>query len=127
MGKKFNLQFDSFSNTFALLATDHPREPTACDNDEDHDFLFHRIKGLRTGEVVGFSNEGGDLARDYKRLVELLQKKPFYGLYDVPQLGLRDATLDRIVTAIYRRFILREEGAEYLLREERPVRKVAEK
>ncbi len=119
MGKKFDLRFDSFSNTFDLLATDHPREPTACDNDEDHDFLFHLTKGLRTGEVVGFSNEGGDLARDYKRLlVELLQKKPFYGLYDVPQLGLRDATLDEIITAIYRRFILREE---------RPVRKVAEK
>jgi hypothetical protein len=128
MGQELYFWFDSFDNTFVLMLVDHPREPTAADNDEDYDYLFHFIRGLKTGEVIGFGNDGGDLAEDYDRLVHLLSKKPVPGLYDVPKLGLRDATLDEIITAIYRRFVLGEGAVEYPTAEERerPLPTVAE-
>ena len=91
-------------------------------------YLFHFIRGLKTGEVVGFGNDGGDLAEDYDRLMHLLSKRPVPGFYDVPKLGLCDATLDEIITAIYRRFVLREGEAEYPTAEKReqPLQVVAE-
>ena len=120
--------FESFDNTFVLMLADHPREPTAAGNDEDYDYLFHFIRGLKTGEVIGFGNDGGNLAEDYNRLVQLLSKKPVPGLYDVPKLNLRDVALDEIITAIYRRFALREGAVEYPTTEERkrPLPTVAE-
>jgi len=128
MARELDFWFDSFDNTFVLMLVDHPREPTAADNDEDYDYLFHIIRGLKTGEVIGFGNDGGDLAEDYDRLMHLLSKKPVPGLYDVPKLGLRDVALDEIITAIYRRFALREGAAEYPTAEERerPLPTVAE-
>jgi len=128
MGRELDFWFDSFDNTFVLMLTDHPREPTAVDNDEDYDYLFHLIRGLKTGEVAGFGNNGGDLAEDYERLIHLLSKKPIPGLYDVPKLGLHDAALDEIITAIYRRFVLGEGTVEYPTAEERerPLPTVAE-
>lgn len=128
MGQELDLWFDSFDNTFVLMLVDHAREPTAADKDEDYDYLFHFIRGLKTGEVIGFGNDGGDLAEDYDRLMPLLDEKPVPGLYDVPKLGLHDATLDEIITAIYRRFVLREGTVEYLIAEDRqrPLKVVAE-
>jgi hypothetical protein len=119
MGRGLDFWFDSFDNTFVLMLMDRPREPTAVDNDEDYDYLFHLVRGLKTGEVVGFGNDGGDLAEDYERLMHLLSRKPVPGLYDVPKLGLHDATLGEIVTAIYRRFVLGEGAVEYPTAEER--------
>jgi hypothetical protein len=128
MARELDFWFDSFDNTFVLMLVDHPREPTAADNDEDYDYLFHIIRGLKTGEVIGFGNDGGDIAEDYDRLMLLLSKKPVPGLYDVSKLGLRDVALDEIITAIYHRFALREGAAEYLTAEERerPLPTVAE-
>lgn len=126
MGRGLDFWFDSFDNTFVLMLVDHPREPTAVDNDEDYDYLFHFIRGLRTGEVIGFGNDGGNLAEDYEKILHLLGQKPVPGLYDVPELGLRDATLDEIITAIYRRFVLREGAVEYPMTGERPLKVVAE-
>ena len=128
MGRELYFWFDSFDNTFVLMLADHPREPTAADNDEDYEYLFHFIRGLKTGEVIGFGNDGGDLAEDYDRLMHLLGKKPVPGLYDVPKLDLHDAAFDEIITAIYRRFVLGESAVEYppAKGRERPFQVVAE-
>ena len=127
MGRRLDLWFDSFENTFDLLLTDRPKEPTAND-DANYDFLLYFIRSLKTGEVVGFSNEGGNLATDYERLMGLLEDTPIPGLFDVPELGVRDATLDEIITAIYRRLVLGEGAVEYPAAEERerPLKVVAE-
>ena len=118
MGRKLDLWFQSDSNYFSLMLEDYPRGCTGHD-DETYDFLLHLIKSSETGEVIGFSNEGSDLAEDYIRMIQLLEEKPFLGRYDVPKLGLHDATLDEIITAIYRRFVLREGAVEYPTAEER--------
>jgi hypothetical protein len=109
------------------MLEDHPRGCTGHD-DETYDFLLHLVKDSETGEVIGFSNVGSDLAEDYIRMMRLLEGKPFPGRYDVPKLGLRDAVLDEIITAIYRRFVLGEDVVKYPTAEERerPLPTVAE-
>jgi len=109
------------------MLEDYPRGCTGHD-DETYDFLLHLIKSSETGEVVGFSNEGSDLGEDYTTMMHLLKEKPFPGRYDVPKLDLYDATLDEIITAIYRRFVLGEGGVEYPTAGEReqPLKVVAE-
>ncbi len=108
MGIPLNFRFDLFDNYFCLMFDDRPREPTAVWQDEIYEYRFHLIRGLPSGEVVGFSNDGGDLAQDYPRLMELLAAHPVPGLYDVPDLGLTDATLPEIISAIYERYIAGE-------------------
>ena len=126
MGRKLDLWFQPDSNYFSLILEDHPRGCTGHD-DETYNFLVHLIKSSETGEVIGFSNEGSDLAEDYIRTMHLLEEKPFPGRYDVPKLGLHDVTLDEIITAIYHRFVLGEGAVEYLTAErERPFQVVAE-
>ena len=127
MGRKLDLWFQSDSKYFSLMLEDHPRGCTGHD-DETYDFLLHLIKSSETGEVIGFSNEGSDLAEDYVRTMRLLEEKPFPGRYDVPKLDLHDATLDEIITAIHRRFVLGEGAVEYPTAEERkrPLPTVAE-
>ena len=46
----------------------------------------------------------------------------------MPKLGLYDATLDEVITAIYRRFVLGEGTVEYPTTDERewPIKVVAE-
>jgi len=105
MGRTLHFRFDSFDNYFCLMFDDRPREPTAVWQDDVYEYRFHLIRGLRTGEIKGFSNDGGDLARDYERLMELLAEHPVPGQYDVPDLGLTDATLSEIITAIYERYV----------------------
>jgi len=126
MGRALELRFDPFENYFSLMLAEWSREPTAYDRSEDYDFCLHLVRGLRTGEIAGFANDGGDLAKDYERLMERLREKPIPGRYDVPDLGLWDAALDQIITAIYQRFVLGQEP-RYPLGEERiPAHKVAE-
>jgi hypothetical protein len=127
MGQKLDLWFQSDSNYFSLMLEDYPRGCTGHD-DETYDFLLHLIKSSETGEVIGFSNEGSDLAEDYIRTMRLLEEKPFPGRYDVPKLGLHGATLDEIITTIHRRFVLGEGAVEYPTAEEReqPLQVVAE-
>jgi len=97
-------------------------------DDETYQFVLHILRSYRTGEIAGFSNEGGELARDYEYIMQLLTERPIPERYDVPQLGLRDAPLDEIITAIYRRFVLGESVVEYPTAEdrERPLPTVAE-
>ena len=128
MGEILDFRFDAFDNYFCLMLADYANGPTGHD-DETYDFVLHLIKSFKTGKVVGFSNDGGDLAEDYERLMRLLSEKPVPGLYDVPKLDLHDATLNEIITAIYRRLVLGEGSVEYPMAEEseRPLRAVAEK
>jgi len=108
MGRLLSFRFDPFRNYFSMMLVDREREPTAHD-DETYEFCLHLIRGLRTGEAKGFSNDGGDLAQDYPRLMELLEAHPVPGRYDVPDLGLTDATLPEIITAIYERHVVGQE------------------
>ncbi|MDY7077365.1 MAG: hypothetical protein SXV54_10630 [Chloroflexota bacterium] len=109
MGKLLSFRFDHFRNYFSMMLVDRGREPTAHD-DETYEFCLHLIRSLRTGEIKGFSNDGGDLAQDYQRLMELLVAHPVPGRYDVPDLGLTDAALPEIITAIYEQHVVGREG-----------------
>jgi hypothetical protein len=127
VGRKLDLWFQPDSNYFSLMLEDHPGGCTGHD-DETYDFVLHLLKSSKTGEVIGFSNEGSDLAEDYIRTMRLLKEKPFPGRYDVPKLGLHDATLDEIITAIHRHVVLGKGAVEYptAQEKERPLPTVAE-
>ena len=110
MNRSIKLYYDEWAGWFTLLFEDRPRQPTVAGLDEEYEHLFHQIIALETGETVGFSNEGGDLAQDYPRLVELLAAHPVPGRYDVPDLGLTGATLPEIINAIYERYVAGEQA-----------------
>lgn len=109
MSRPLRLWYSELADVFGLMFNDRPREPTAVWQDEVYEFRFHLIRGLRTGEIRGFSNDGGDLAQDYPRLMELLEAHPIPGRYDVPDLDLTDATLPEIITAIYEHYVFGRE------------------
>ncbi len=71
-----------------------------------YEYLFFPIRDLVTGEIVGFSNDGGYFPEDYPRIMQLLKEHPIRERYDVPELGLMDATVDQILTAIYEQYVL---------------------
>ena len=106
MNRSMEFYYDEWAGWFTLLFEDRPRQPTAAGPDAEYKYLLHPIVNLGTGEVVGFSNEGGDLAHDYPRLMELLIEHPVPGHYDVPDLDLTDAALPEIITAIYERYVV---------------------
>ncbi|NIO71875.1 MAG: hypothetical protein GTN71_23340 [Anaerolineae bacterium] len=72
--------------------------------------------GALTGEIVGFSNDGGYFPEDYLRIMQLLKEHPIGDRYDVPELGLMDVTVDQILAAIYEQYVLAPR------REDHPVR-----
>jgi len=103
MGRSLRLYYSVVSNTFDLLPG--PRWPVDIAEDELYEFRLQLLRDRYTGQLVGFSNDGGDLARDYARLMELLAEHPVPGQYDVPDLGLTDAMLPEIIAAIYERYV----------------------
>ena len=105
MGRPLQLWYSELADVFGLMFDDCPREPTAVWQDKVYEYRFHLTRGLRTGEIKGFSNDGGDLAQDYPRLMELLEAHPVPGRYDVPDLRLTDATLPEIITTIYEQYV----------------------
>jgi len=107
MNRSMEFYYDEWAGWFTLLFEDRPRQPTAAGPDAEYKYLLHPIVNLGTGEVVGFSNEGGDLAQDYPRLMELLAERPVPGRHDVPDLGLTNATLPEIITAIYEQYVVK--------------------
>ncbi|MBL7065121.1 MAG: hypothetical protein ISS49_13070 [Anaerolineae bacterium] len=111
MNRSLELYYDEWAGWFTLLLQDRPRQSTAAGADEEYAYLFHPIVSLKTKEIVGFSNEGGDLAQDYPRLMKLLAAHPVPGCYDVPDLGLTGATLLEIVTAIYEHYVVGQQPA----------------
>jgi len=127
MGKKLNLRYESPQGYFSLTWPDYGGGGMGHD-DETYQFVLHVLRSYRTGEIAGFSNEGGELAKDYECIMQLLAEKPIPERYDVPELGLHDAPLDEIITAIYRRFVLGKDAVEYPTAEEkeRPLSTVAE-
>ena len=106
MGRPLRLWYSRLADVFSLMFDDRPREPTAAWRDQVYEYRFHLVRGLRTGEIKGFSNDGGDLSQDYLHLMELLEAHPVPGRYDVPDLGLTDTTLPEIITAIYERHVV---------------------
>jgi hypothetical protein len=109
MSKLLTLYHNMTFNEFILMQENRPRSPTYACYDEKYDFRFHWILDSVSDEIVGFSNEGSDLARDYPRLMELLEAHPVPGRYDVPDLDLTDATLPEIITTIYERYVVGQE------------------
>ncbi len=107
MGKLLILHYYSPWGTFDLLPDE--RWPVDIAEDELYKFRLQLLQDRDTGQLVGFSNDGGDLAQDYPRLMELLAEHPVPGRYDVPDLGLTDATLPEIITAIYERHVVGRE------------------
>jgi hypothetical protein len=71
-----------------------------------YEYVFFPIRDLVTGEIVGFSNDGGYFPEDYPRIRQLLKEHPIRERYDVPELGLVDVTVDQILTAIYEQYVL---------------------
>ncbi len=127
MGTPLNLWYEEPWGMFLLMRTDRPRRPTCAWGDEIYEYRFHLVRTSLTGEIVGFSNEGNDLAQDYPRLMELLAVHPVPGRYDVPDLGLTGATLPEIITAIYERYVVGQQPAFiYPVVERVPVLRVAE-
>jgi len=125
MGKLLVLHYYAPWDTFDLLPGE--RWPVYVAEDELYEFRLQLLRDRRTDQLVGFSNEGGDLARDYKRLMELLAEHPVPGRYDVPDLGLTDATLPEIITAIYERYVAgREPEFVYPIVEHAPALRVAD-
>lgn len=117
MGKRLDLYYESPQGYFSLIWPEYDGEGVGHD-DETYDFVLHVLRSYRTGEIVGFSNDGGELSEDYERIMEFLNEKPISELYDVPALDLYDATIGEIITAIYRRFVLEEKAiAESKVRE----------
>jgi hypothetical protein len=129
MGRPIRLWYSKLADVFSLMFDDLDREPTAAWQDELYEFRFHLIRGLRTGEIKGFSNDGGDLAQDYPRLMELLEARPVPGRFDAPDLGLTDATLPEIITAIYERYVVgrKPEFAYPIANERVPTLQVADR
>jgi len=109
MGIPLSLWYEEPWGTFLLMRTDRPRRPTYAWGDEIYEYRFHVVQTSLTGEIAGFSNEGNDLAQDYPRLMELLEAHPIPGRYDVPDMGLTDATLPEIITAIYEQYVVGQE------------------
>jgi len=71
--------------------------------------LFYVLRSYRTGEICGFSNDGGELATDFPRIMELLRRRPLAERFDVPDLDLYDVTVERIIAEIHERYVVRGE------------------
>ena len=127
MGKLLVLHYYTPWDTFDLLPDE--RWPVYITKDELYEFRLQLLRDRHTDQLVGFSNEGGDLARDYDRLMELLIEHPVPGRYDVPDLDLTDCTLPEIITAIYERYVVgrKPEFAYPVVGERAPALQVADR
>jgi hypothetical protein len=131
MGRVLQFDYDQQFDTITLMLEDYgtrPREqrPGTAEEVNTYPFLLNLIVDLGTGEVVGFGTEGVDFSREYPDIVAAVKANPWPERYDVPELGLIDAALEEILTAIYQRFVLGQEH-RYPMGEERVLaHKVAE-
>jgi hypothetical protein len=82
-------------------------------DETNYEYLFFPTRDLVTGEIVGFSNDGGYFPEDYPRIMQLLKEHPIGERYDVPELGLVDVTVDQILTAIYEQCVLTSHQEEH--------------
>ncbi len=105
MKKILRLRYKDNRGYFSLMWTDYAGGGTGNDT-RYYEYLFFPIRDLVTGEIVGFSNDGGYFPKDYPRIMQLLKEHPIRERYDVPELGLVDVTMDQILTAIYEQYVL---------------------
>ena len=105
MRKVLRFRYEKNQGYFSLMWKDYDRGGTGHDT-RHYSYLFFPIRDLTTGEIVGFCNSGGELPKDYPRIMQLLKEHPIHERYDVPELGLVDATVDQILTAIYQQYVL---------------------
>jgi len=112
MKKILRLRYKDNRGYFSLMWTDYAGGGTGNDT-RYYEYLFFPIRDLVTGEIVGFSNDGGYFPEDYPRIMQLLKEHPIGERYDVPELGLVDVTVDQILTAIYERCVLASHREEH--------------
>jgi hypothetical protein len=105
MTKKLRFWYKVNRGYFSLMWSDYAGEGTGHD-ETNYEYLFFPIRDLVTGEIVGFSNDGGYFPEDYPRIMQLLKEYPIRECYDVPELGLVGVTVDQILTAIYEQYVL---------------------
>lgn len=105
MRKALRFRYEKNQGYFSLLWEDYDGGGTGHDT-RHYSYLFFPIRDLTTGEIVGFCNSGGELPKDYPRIMQLLKEHPIRERYDVPELGLVDVTVDQILTAIYEQDVL---------------------
>ena len=105
MRKVLRFRYKDNRGYFSLMWTDYTSGGTGNDP-RYYEYLFFPIRDLVTGEIVGFSNDGGCFPEDYPRIMQLLKEHPIRERYDVPELGLVDVTVDQILTAIYEQYVL---------------------
>ena len=98
MTKKLRFWYKANRGYFSLMWSDYAGKGTGHD-ETNYEYLFFPIRDLVTGEIVGFSNDGGYFPEDYPRIMQLLKEHPIRERYDVPELGLMDVTVDQILTA----------------------------
>ncbi len=108
MRKQLDFWYEAPQGYFSLIWPDYGGGGMGHE-DMTYHFVLHVLRSYRTGEICGFSNDGGELATDYPRIVELLRQHPIAERFDVPALGLYDATIDRIIAEIYERYVVRGE------------------
>jgi len=112
MKKILRLRYKDNRGYFSLMWTDYAGGGTGNDA-RYYEYLFFPIRDLVTGEIVGFSNDGGYFPEDYPRIMQLLKEHPIGERYDVPELGLVDVTVDQILTAIYEQCVLASHREEH--------------
>jgi hypothetical protein len=112
MKKILRLRYKDNRGYFSLMWTDYAGGGTGNDT-RYYEYLFFPIRDLVTGEIVGFSNDGGYFPEDYPRIMQLLKEHPIGERYDVPELGLVDVTVDQILTAIYEQYVLASHQEEH--------------
>jgi hypothetical protein len=105
MTKKLRFWYKANRGYFSLMWSDYAGKGTGHD-ETNCEYLFFPIRDLVTGEIVGFSNDGGYFPEGYPRIMQLLKEHPICERYDVPELGLMDVTVDQILTAIYEQYVL---------------------
>jgi len=105
MTKKLQFWYKVNRGYFSLMWSDYAGKGTGHD-EANYEYLFFPIRDLVTGEIVGFSNDGGYFPEDHPRIMQLLKEHPIHERYDVPELGLVDVTVDQILTAIYEQHVL---------------------
>ena len=83
MKKILRLRYKDNRGYFSLMWTDYAGGGTGNDT-RYYEYLFFPIRDLVTGEIVGFSNDGGYFPEDYPRIMQLLKEHPVRERYDVP-------------------------------------------
>jgi hypothetical protein len=84
--------------------------PEEINNESLEDFTDFFVRGIdiqrtsRTGKIVSF--EAFMFDRDYKAIMDDLTEYPILALYDVPELGLKNASITKVLAVCYKTFVL---------------------